>query len=106
MANINGTNLAAPIVPFTDADVYPTHYAQYGHGGLRTVGTNANRDAIPMELRENGMLVFVDDNGKYYKWINGSTWEELTTGGASSGGVSIIQLFPSLIESGTINNII
>lgn len=39
MANINGTNLAAPIVPFTTNDTFPTHYAKYGKGGYRTVAT-------------------------------------------------------------------
>jgi len=33
MANISGTNLAAPVVPFTTEDIYATHYAKYGNGG-------------------------------------------------------------------------
>ena len=83
MANINGTNLAAPIVPFTTNDTYPTHYAKYGKGGHRSVQSIINRDSIPTSLRELGMTVFVIDNGVTYKLIGGLTntsWVENTAG--------------------------
>ena len=68
MANINGTNLAAPIVPFTTDDTYPTHYAMYGKGGHRTVQSIINRDSIPLSLKEEGMTVFVLDDNTRYIW--------------------------------------
>ena len=68
MANINGTNLAAPVVPFTTDDTYPTHYAMYGKGGHRSVQTITNRNAIPTSLKEEGMTVFVIDEGIKYTW--------------------------------------
>jgi hypothetical protein len=37
MANIQGTNVAAPVVPFTTEDIYATHDAKYGKGGYRSV---------------------------------------------------------------------
>jgi len=30
-----GTNVIAPIVPFSTADEYPSHEAAYGRGGYR-----------------------------------------------------------------------
>lgn len=83
MANINGTNLAAPVVPFTTEDTYPTHYAQYGKGGHRSVQSIINRDSIPTSLRELGMTVFVIDKGVTFKLIGGLTntsWVENTSG--------------------------
>ena len=65
---IPGTNLAAPVVPFTADDVYPTHYAQYGKGGFRTVVTLEDLDLIPQELREDGMLVYVSEEGMIYQY--------------------------------------
>ena len=65
---IPGTNLAAPVVPFTEDDVYPTHYAQYGKGGFRTVVTLEDLDLIPQELREDGMLVYVSEEGMIYQY--------------------------------------
>lgn len=57
--NIKGTNVTSAIVPFTDQDRYPTHYAKYGKGGYRSVQTIAERDAIPQERLEEGMVVWV-----------------------------------------------
>lgn len=59
MAEIKGTNIAAPIVPFTDEDIYATHDAKYGKGGWRTVQTIAERNAIPEDRLDQGMFVYV-----------------------------------------------
>lgn len=89
MAIINGTNLAAGIVPFTTEDTYPTHYAAYGKGGHRTVQGLVNRDSIPSSLKEEGMTVFVIDNNTRYIWKknpnNGNIveWLEDNSGGGS-----------------------
>ena len=54
-----GTNVASPIVPFTSDDNFPTHLAEFGKGGFRTVETIEERNAIPPERKEAGMLVYV-----------------------------------------------
>lgn len=74
MANIKGTNVSSPIVPFTEQDLYPTHDAKYGKGGFRTVDTIEEMNGIPGPRREEGMLVYVktDPTGIHtYQYING-----------------------------------
>ena len=47
----------------SELDVYPTHEAKFGKGGYRTVANIAERDDIPFERCEEGMLVTVlEDN--------------------------------------------
>jgi hypothetical protein len=72
MANIPGTNITSPVVPFTDADTYPTHDSTYGVGGWREVPDTATRDAIPPLRKRAGMVVYVQGD-KPYLW-NGSAW--------------------------------
>jgi hypothetical protein len=80
MTAIPGTNVIAPIVPFSTTDEYPSHEAAYGRGGYRTVATTAARDAIPALRREAGMLVFVADTGKIWKLAADlSAWTELSS---------------------------
>ena len=66
MADLNGTKIIAPIVPPTDADVFPTHSAEYGKGGFRSVADIAARDAIPEGRREVGMRVYVESEDVTY----------------------------------------
>ena len=75
MAELKGTQVAAIVVPFTDADKYATHDAEYGKGGFRSVETIAKRDAIPTERKTKGMVVRVNETGLHYYW-NGSAWTE------------------------------
>lgn len=75
MAELKGTQVAAIVVPFTDADKYATHDAEYGKGGFRSVDTNAKRDAIPAARKVKGMVVRVNETGLHYYW-NGSAWTE------------------------------
>lgn len=82
MSEIRGTNVAAPIVPFTTDDNYATHDAKYGKGGYRTVPTIADRNAIPFDRKDDGMLVYVVEdstNIHTYRWLNNS-WVEQTEG--------------------------
>lgn len=77
MAELKGTNIAAPIVPFTDQDIFATHEAQYGKGGYRTVKEISDLDKIPEPRLEEGMIVYVinDPSGihnyQYLKDTNG-----------------------------------
>ena len=43
----------------SELDVYPTHEANLGKGGYRTVANITERDNIPFERCEEGMLVTV-----------------------------------------------
>ena len=84
MAGIPGTNVIAPVVPFSTTDVHPSHEARYGKGGYRTVATLAERDAIPAPRREAGMLVFVTaDSNAYQLGSDLTTWAEFTSGVSS-----------------------
>lgn len=75
MANLKGTNVAALIVPFTDQDTYATHDAKYGKGGFRSVQTVTERDAIPNERKDIGMIVHISSTNINYIWT-GTTWSE------------------------------
>ena len=81
---IGGTNVAAPIVPFTTADIYATHYAKYGKGGYRCVSNMSERNAIPAARREEGMLVWVISESKMYQLRNGY-WVEFSFGDGGDG---------------------
>lgn len=86
MSKIKGTNIAAPIVPYATNDSYPTHYAKYGKGGYMSVGNIQERDNIPEERLEEGMLVFVleDESGvQSYQYLN-NEWVPARIGQESS----------------------
>lgn len=76
MADISGTNLVAPIVPFTTEDSYPTHMAQYGKGGWRSVQTKAELATIPSQRLEVGMVAYVIDESTPYVY-DGQEWKAL-----------------------------
>lgn len=80
MAELKGTQVAAIVVPFTDADKYATHDAEYGKGGFRSVSTIEDRDAIPVERKTEGMIVRVTANGLNYEWKNNAWVEWLPKG--------------------------
>lgn len=72
---IKGTNITSPVVPFTTLDNYPTHLAEFGKGGFRSVNNMSELNGIPEERREEGMLVYVLQdpyNINYYQLIKGS----------------------------------
>lgn len=67
MSAIPGVNIPEPIVPFDTQDVYPTHIAEYGKGGLTHAPTVALMYAIPVERRRSLMLCIVDADGQTYQ---------------------------------------
>lgn len=91
---IKGQNVAAPIVPFTNLEIYPTHIALYGKGGHKTVATIYDRDALPIERLEEGCSVFVKENGvKYICHINESnviSWEVAKEDQAFQGDLPLV----------------
>jgi hypothetical protein len=76
MENLKGTNIASPIVPFTDQDIYATHEAKYGKGGYRTVDNVSDLDLIPAARLEEGMLAYVvnDSTGIHTYQLIGGAW--------------------------------
>lgn len=64
--DLKGQNVAAPIVPFSNLDIYPTHMAKFGKGGHRSVSNLAERDAIPIDRLESGCTVYVEETGTKY----------------------------------------
>ena len=66
MAEIQGTNVAASIVPFTTEDTYPTHESTYGKGGWHEKATIDDRNAIPLKRRSLGMAVYVLSERKLF----------------------------------------
>jgi len=83
MEGLQGVNIAAPVLPYTTGDVYPTHHARYGKGGYRTVADIAERDSIMPQRLEMYMLVCTQSDGKLYRLtsltlpLSPSNWEEL-----------------------------
>lgn len=71
----------------SELDVYPTHEAKFGKGGYRTVANISERDNIPFERCEEGMLVTVledkTNNNETTTYIlkqhsrDSKTWEKL-----------------------------
>lgn len=96
MAAIPGTNVAAMVVPFDDQDIFATHNDKYGRGGYRVANTLAERDAITVHRRKEGMLVKVLEDGKIYELGPGETnadWLEFTTsGGGGSPSDNLLRM--------------
>lgn len=82
---LQGTNVAAGVVPFTDQDTYWTHQAKYGKGGRMTgINSIAERDAIPMDRRELYMEVPIgEDVWTLKNGLENEDWEKAipVTGG-------------------------
>ena len=95
MADINGTNVASKIVPYTTADEYATHDEQYGVGGYRTVDSVSEMNAIPAARRKEGMLVNVKGD-KIYKLNSSNTFVDAGLGG--SGGSEVYQVDVSKLD--------
>lgn len=82
---ITGTvPITAPIAPTSEIATYPVTNPAYGLGGLRTVGTTTDRNAISALRREVGMVVYVSGENKYYHLVGGTAnanWQEFVLGG-------------------------
>lgn len=75
---IPGTvQVTGTLAPTDVSDQYAVTDAIYGIDGLRSVQTLLDRDAISSQRRREGMLVYVRDEGKYYK-LNSDllTWQD------------------------------
>lgn len=80
------------IAPISDAAVYPVTDPQWGLGGLRSVGTTAQRDQITVERRQIGMMVYVESDDNYYSLIGGTSnanWVEFSIGVGTPGATGV-----------------
>lgn len=74
-SRLPGFRVPDAIVPYFDTDEYPTHYATYGKGGLRTVADTSQLSQITTLRREPGMVVYVTNQGNFYKLAQDlTTW--------------------------------
>lgn len=94
MAKIPGSiPVAGPIAPTDVSDTHGTHYSNFGVGGVHHAATLAERDAIPAERREEGMLCTVADaNGGgvpcTFQLVGGKSnacWQAFATGSGGGG---------------------
>lgn len=85
---IPGTNVAAPVVPFTTDDTYPSHLAIYGRGGFTHVRYSTQIRQIPAGRQEHGMLAYAHDSKAVYQLYSapGGTWYRYAT---STGSGSV-----------------
>lgn len=94
MALTGYISVGLPIGPNVDNDPYFVTNPRYGLGGLRTVGNTAERDSIISQRREEGMMVYVQGDNKFY-YLSGGTgnsyWTEFT--GSSGGGGAVTGVF-------------
>jgi len=77
MTDLVGTNVAAPIVPFSTEDTYPTHDSEFGKGGWREVNTETDLLGIPVDRLRDGAAAWVKDVELIYIYSDGS-WSVLT----------------------------
>lgn len=88
--------LTGTISTSAPSDVYPTHSANTGKGGYRSVADEAARNAIPTERREHGMIVYVQDVNKKYileAGLTNSDWkEEVSSSNYTSSVPSTVQI--------------
>jgi len=79
------------IAPSALTDVYPTHDATFGRGGLRSVETIADRDAITLERQELGMEVYIISTNELFRLVNfgiGPEWDKVIIAKDEKGGVA------------------
>ncbi len=101
METLEGTNISAPVVPFSDQDTHPTHDAQYGRGGWREVTTLAERDAIPADRLRNGSVCYVQSEDTPYIYKD-SVWTKLL---GTNGSLAGNQKYATVGYTGTQVNI-
>ena len=75
MAKLKGTILASPVVPTDSLDTYPTHSAEYGKGGHKSVNNISDLNLISLDRREEGMTVYVVSEESDYR-LKGGTANE------------------------------
>lgn len=70
---MKGVKVSDCIVPMSSLDTYPTHLDVFGKGGIHSVDTILNRNAITVERRSQGMFSFTKENESMYALLGGIT---------------------------------
>lgn len=90
---ITGTvRISGPVSPFNVEDTYPATDPQYGLGGLRTVGTTTDMEAIPASRRQVGMMVYVSGATAFYSLVGTTANSGWTTSFQMGAGANILPL--------------
>lgn len=89
MGQITGSvRMTGFIAPTDSLDTYPVTKPEYGLGGYRSVTNLVDRDTIPAERKEQGMLVYVQADKTVYildAWDGSTgTWKVFVKGGSDS----------------------
>ena len=64
--------LSGTVAPTSELDTFPVTNPKYGLGGLRTVANTTERNEIPTERRQVGMIVYVTGDNSYYGLAGGT----------------------------------
>ena len=90
---ITGTvRISGPVSPFNVEDTYPATDPQYGLGGLRTVGTTTDMEAISASRRQVGMMVYVSGVTAFYSLVGTTANSGWTTSFQMGSGTNILPL--------------
>ena len=68
---MKGIKVSDFIRPVGLEDTYPTHLDIFGKGGIHSVASLIERDAITLERRSEGMLAFACENKSMYSLLGG-----------------------------------
>jgi hypothetical protein len=66
-------NVASPVLPSSESDVYPIVYSRHISGGWHEVADLTARDAITAERRLLGMVAFCNYDSSIYQLVGGTT---------------------------------
>ena len=96
---ITGTVAVSGIIaPTSVLDTYPVTDPQWGLGGLRSVGTTTDRNNIEYPRRQEGMMVYVQDQDSYYALVGGTSNTDWILFNQSQSGQSQSGFFSSDAE--------
>jgi len=82
-------SIGLPLGPNAESDPVFVTDPQYGLGGLRTIGTTADRNSIVDARRQVGMIVYVSGDNTYYSLLGGTGNEHWTVLNGLTGNVTI-----------------
>ena len=68
---MKGIKVSGHIRPISLIDQYPTHLDNLGKGGIHSITSILNRNAITVERRSEGMFAFTQDNQTMYSLVGG-----------------------------------
>ncbi len=77
---MKGVKVSDYIVPMSLNDTYPTNLDIYGRGGIHSVLSLSDRDAITLERRSEGMFSYIRDTQELYVLAGGiqnNNWSEV-----------------------------